>query len=93
MATSTSAARRRSRESSTQHGPNDLEVFKGCDAETVFEGVRSAVNTPESRTLWNRMHEELRRNGVDGAISYLEGEFTRIAESLRRELTRIEAEQ
>jgi hypothetical protein len=69
----------------------DLDVFNGCDSETVFDGDRTQANSSEARALWSRMQQEMRRNGVDGAISYLEAEFTRITEHLRRELARLNA--
>lgn len=69
----------------------DIPPFQGCDAETVFREVASKVRSPEERTLWNRMLEEIKRNGVDGAVSYLEGEFTRVKEELSQELNRLKA--
>lgn len=71
--------------------PN-LDIFDGCDSETVFDGVRKSANTSEARALWSRMQQEMKRKGVDGAISYLEAEFTRITEHLRRELPRLDTD-
>jgi hypothetical protein len=70
----------------------ELNIFKGCDSETVFDGVRASVNTSEARALWGRMQQEMKLKGVDGAISYLDAEFTRITEHLRRELSRLDAD-
>ena len=67
--------------------------FDGCDAATVFAEVGKAAGTTEKRSLWHKPMQERRRKGVDGAVSYLEGEFQRIADSLDRELTRLEANQ
>ena len=67
--------------------------FKDCDTATVFEEVRKGTGTAEARSLWNRLLQEIDRKNVDGALSYLEGEFQRIAENLDRELTRLEADQ
>ena len=70
----------------------ELDIFNGCSAETVFDGVRTSANKSDSRALWSRMQQEMKLKGVDGAISYLEAEFTRIAEHLRRELARLDAD-
>jgi hypothetical protein len=59
--------------------PDELE-FKDCDTATVFAEVRRETETQEARSLWNRLLGEIERNGVDGAVTYLEGEFDRIGE-------------
>jgi hypothetical protein len=72
--------------------PEDLE-FKDCDTAAVFAEVGRKTETQEARSLWNRLLPELKRNGVDGAVSYLEGEFDRIGEQLERELARLTDDQ
>jgi hypothetical protein len=67
--------------------------FKDCDTAAVFAEVRPKTETQEARSLWNRLLPEIERNGVDGAVSYLEGEFDRIGEQLDRELARLAADQ
>jgi hypothetical protein len=71
--------------------PEDLE-FKDCDTAAVFAEVDRKTETQEARSLWNRLLPEIRRNGVDGAMSYLEGEFDRIGERLEWELARLNAD-
>lgn len=60
--------------------------FQNCNSEAVFRAVQSKVKSEEARALWGRMWSEIQRAGVSGAISYLEGEFTRAEEELDREL-------
>jgi hypothetical protein len=67
--------------------------FKDCDTAAVFAEVGRKTETQEARSLWNRLLPEIERNGVDGAVSYLEGEFDRIEEQLDRELARLAADQ
>jgi hypothetical protein len=56
-----------------------------------FAEVRRKTETEEARSLWNRLLPEIERNGISGAVTYLEGEFDRIGEQLDRELARIAA--
>ncbi len=70
-----------------------VSSFDGCDAETVFGEVAKKVQSTEARTLWYKMLEEIKRNGVDGAVSYLEAEFTQIKEELCREIDRLKSEK
>jgi hypothetical protein len=72
--------------------PHDAE-FRGCDAATVFAEVGSAAESEETQSLWDRLLQEMEKRRVDGAVSYLSAEFQRLAESLERELTRLETEQ
>lgn len=71
--------------------PDQLR-FDGCDSETVFRNVTAKAQSPEARTLWGRMLTELRRNGVDGSISFLEGEFSQLEADLTAELQRLKSE-
>lgn len=59
-----------------------------CDAESVFGEVAKRLHEPESIALWMRMRSEMERNGVPGAISYLESEYTRLREHFEQELNR-----
>ena len=67
--------------------------FKNCDTAAVFAEVGRKTETQEARSLWNRLLPEIKRNGVDGAVSYLEGEFDHIGEQLEQELVRLAADQ
>lgn len=67
--------------------------FKGCDSETVFSDVTANARSVEARKLWVRTFDELKRNGVDGAVGYLEEEFNRIRDDLRAEIQRLESER
>jgi hypothetical protein len=67
-------------------------VFQDCSSEHVFSLITSQVTTPELRTLWARMREEMSRQGVDAATSYLGDEFTRLRTELGEELAVIELE-
>lgn len=71
----------------------ELTEFKDTDAATVFGEVSKNTETEEARSLWNWLLSEMQRKGVDGAVSYLEGEFQRIGDNLNRELARLEADQ
>jgi hypothetical protein len=68
-------------------------IFKDCDAETVFDAVKSKVHSSEARSLWGRMREEIKRAGIDGAVSYAEGEFARLREKIDHEIARLTAEE
>ncbi len=68
----------------------DTQGFEECDSERVFAEVGKHVDKAETRTLWGRLQEEMKRKGVGAAITYIEGEFTRIRESLTREIDRLE---
>jgi hypothetical protein len=67
--------------------------FEGCDAETVFSKIVTKVQSTEARTLWGKLLEEIKRNGVNGAVSYLETEFTQVKEDIRREIDRLKSEK
>jgi hypothetical protein len=71
---------------SEQAGP----VFPECTAEHVFSQITSQVATPDVRTLWARMQEEMNRQGVGAAATYLGGEFMRLKEELAQELTAVD---
>ena len=72
--------------------PRDLK-FRHCDAASVFAEVSRAAQSEEAQSLWDRLLQEMKRHHVDGAANYLENEFKSLAESLDRELTRLETEQ
>jgi hypothetical protein len=61
--------------------------FANCNAEDVFRETSAKIGTPELRTLWMRLQDEIRRQGVGASVTYLGGEFTRLKEDLRRELS------
>ena len=64
-------------------------VFAECSSEHVFSQITTQVTTPELRTLWARMQEEMSQQGVEAAKSYLGGEFTRLKAELEQELAMI----
>ena len=68
--------------------PKDFQ-FEHCNVEQVFAEVGKQVQSSEVRTLWGCMQEEMERRGVGAAVTYLEGEFTRLNEELTREIQRI----
>jgi len=70
----------------------DPSPFEGCDSETVFDQVTKGVTSAEVRTLWTRMLQEIRRNSLAAAVSYLESEFDRTRSDLLRELDRLGSE-
>jgi len=62
-------------------------LFPDCNAEHVFVEVNAKIKTSEMRALWVRLQEEIRRQGVGASTTYLGGEFTRLKEDLKRELS------
>ena len=64
-------------------------VFVECSSDYVFSQITTHITTPELRTLWARMQEEMSRQGVEMAKSYLGGEFTRLKAELEQELALI----
>jgi len=66
--------------------------FKGCDSATVFAEVSSSAESEETQSLWQRLLQEMEKQRVDGAISYLATEFQQLGERLNRELIRLETE-
>lgn len=63
--------------------------FNGCDAEAVLNYVNSHMRSVELASLWERMCQEIKRNGSDGAISYLRAEFARIKKILEKEIDKV----
>lgn len=72
--------------------PTDVE-FKDCDTDRVFEDVSRNCSSDETRSLWNRLVQEMDAKNVDGAESYLSTEFQRLRETLDQELSRLEVGQ
>lgn len=68
----------------------EINGFEGCDSEHVFAEVERTIQSSEIRTLWRRLQEEMDRKATGAAITYLEGEFQRIRESLNQEMKRLE---
>lgn len=69
----------------------DSPIFDHCDAEHVFGEVEKRVDSPQLRTLWHRLHSELRRTNVGAALTYLDGEFARLTQEFARELDRAQS--
>jgi hypothetical protein len=67
--------------------------FKDCDTTKVFDDVSRNCDSDETRSLWNRLIQEMSAKKVDGAESYLAAEFQRLRENLEQELDRLEADQ
>jgi hypothetical protein len=68
----------------SEEGP----VFPNCTSEHVFSEMAGEIRTPEARALWSRLHEEVKRQGVGAAETYLSVEFTRLKEEFAKELSR-----
>lgn len=62
--------------------------FQDCDTAAVFAKVTSTATSSEVRSLWARVSDEIQRDGIDAAISYLDSEFDDAAMTLARELER-----
>ena len=72
---------------STQAEVPSQNPFEDCSAERVFSEISAQIETPQVRTLWLRLETELKRQGVGGATTYLNAEFTHMKENLNRELS------
>jgi hypothetical protein len=65
---------------------NSDTPFQSCSAERVFWEISAQTDTPEIRALWTRLQDEIQRQGVSAARTYLDAEFTTLKEELDREL-------
>jgi hypothetical protein len=63
--------------------------FSECSSEHVFEELTKQLVSEETRSLWSRMHAELRRKGVPAVGTYLDSEFTQMLQDFEAELARV----
>jgi len=60
--------------------------FTDCTADHVFAELSAALSTSDVRTLWTRLQEEIKRQGVGASATYLGGEFARLKQEFIQEL-------
>ncbi len=70
---------------------SDIPEFTNCDADYVFAEISKKLLSSETRALWSRLHNEIRRKGASAAATYLHGEFDRNAQDFAAELERAKA--
>jgi len=68
---------------------DEAAAFNDCSAEYVFGEVGKRLASPETRALWMRLLDEMKRQGIGASISYMEGEFTRLREEFTHEVSRL----
>ena len=67
--------------------------FANCDAEAVFNAVSQATMSPDTRSLWDRIQEELNsKHSPAAATEYLRSNFLEIAARLEREIKAVAGE-
>ena len=66
---------------------HETPPFADCSADNVFAEISARASTPELRTLWTRLQDEIGRDGVGASAAYLSGEFTRLKQEFTRELS------
>jgi len=67
--------------------------FSASDTRAVFEAVTQAAMSPDTRSLWDRLREELNSKAApDAATEYLRSNFVEIAGRLEREIASVTGE-
>jgi hypothetical protein len=67
--------------------------FSNCDAAAVFQAVCQAAMSSDTRSLWDRIQEELKTKQSPGAATeYLRSSFLEIATRLEREIKNVAGE-
>lgn len=67
--------------------------FSASDASAVFEAVTQTVMSLDTRSLWDRLREELSSKAAPGAATeYLRSSFMEIAGRLEREIASVTGE-
>lgn len=74
----------------TTEQPSPENPFQDCSAERVFADMSAQMAASEVRALWLRLKTELDRQGVAGATTYLNAEFTRLRGDLIKELRAVD---
>ncbi len=64
---------------------------KGNLAE-IFNRVSGKVSSSETRSLWEKMRDEMRSGGPDAAARYLGAELDRCRQVFAREMEALEAD-
>ena len=64
--------------------------FANSDASAVFQAVSEADMSPDTRSLWDRLQEELKsKQSSDEAVEYLRSSFLEIATRLERQIASV----
>ncbi len=58
----------------------------------VFKDVSQSISSSELRSLWEKMREEMSRDGPDAAVRYLDDELGRCQECFSREMETLDAD-
>lgn len=67
--------------------------FSNCDAAAVFQAVNQTAMSPDTRSLWDRLQEELTSKQSAGAApEYLRSSFLEISARLEREIASVSGE-
>ena len=67
--------------------------FSNCDAAAVFQAVSQTEMSPDTRSLWDRVQEELNSKQSPGdAAEYLRSSFLEISARLEREIVSVSGE-
>jgi hypothetical protein len=67
--------------------------FSNCDATAVFRAVSQTAMSPDTRSLWDRLQEELSSKLSPGAAAeYLRSSFLEISARLEREINSVTRE-
>lgn len=67
--------------------------FLNCDATAVFQAVGQTAMSPDTRSLWDRLQEELSTKQSPGAAAeYLRSSLLEISARLEREIMSVAGE-
>ena len=70
----------------------DTQPAMGDKLSDIFKDVRHSISSSELRSLWEKMQEEMTRDGPDAAVRYLEDELVRCHKSFSDEMDKLEAD-
>lgn len=58
----------------------------------IFKDVSRSISSSELRSLWEKMREEMTRDGPDAAVMYIGDELDRCRQVFAREMEVLEAD-
>jgi len=77
---------------------NNLEkehksVIENCDSSSVFDRVRRALKSGQTRTLWGRIENEMKDAGIGAVDTYIRSSFEELIQKAREEISSFKENQ
>ena len=69
----------------------DTQPAMGDRLSDLLKDVSHSISSSELRSLWEKMREEVTRDGPDAAVRYLDDELVRCRQCFSREMETLEA--